>query len=50
MSLAAAEHLKTDVTRLRLVTCHLGGGASVSAIDGGHSVDTSMGMTPLEAS
>jgi acetate kinase len=48
MALAAAEHLGTRVDRLRLVTCHLGGGASVSAIEDGHSVDTSMGMTPLE--
>lgn len=44
----AAEFLRTDITRLKLVTCHLGGGASVCAIDGGRSVDTSMGMTPLE--
>ena len=44
----AAEVLRTDITRLKLVTCHLGGGASVCAIDGGRSVDTSMGMTPLE--
>lgn len=48
MALSAAEHLSTDVSRLRLVTCHLGGGASIAAIDGGVSVDTSMGMTPLE--
>ncbi len=48
MALSAAEHLRTDVSRLKLVTCHLGGGASVCAIDGGVSVDTSMGMTPLE--
>jgi acetate kinase len=48
MSLSAAEFLKTDATRLKLVTCHLGGGASVCAIDGGRSIDTSMGMTPLE--
>jgi acetate kinase len=48
MALAAAEQLQTDLTRLKLITCHLGGGASVSAIDGGVSVDTSMGMTPLE--
>jgi acetate kinase len=40
--------LRADPSRLRLVTCHLGGGASVAAIDGGVSVDTSMGMTPLE--
>ncbi len=48
MALSAAEHLKTDLSRLKLVTCHLGGGASVAAVDGGVSVDTSMGMTPLE--
>lgn len=48
MALSAAEHLRTDLGRLKLITCHLGGGASVSAIDGGESVDTSMGMTPLE--
>jgi len=48
MALSAAEHLKTDASRLKLVTCHLGGGASVAAIEGGVSVDTSMGMTPLE--
>ncbi len=48
MALSAAEYLKTDISRLKLVTCHLGGGASVAAIDGGISVETSMGMTPLE--
>ncbi len=48
MAASAAEFLKTDQSRLKLVTCHLGGGASVTAIDGGQSVDTSMGMTPLE--
>jgi acetate kinase len=48
MALSAAEHLRTDLSRLKLITCHLGGGASVAAIDGGISVDTSMGMTPLE--
>jgi acetate kinase len=48
MALSAAEHLQTDLSKLKLVTCHLGGGASVAAIDGGCSVDTSMGMTPLE--
>ncbi len=48
MALSAAEHLQTDVRRLRLITCHLGGGASVAAVDGGVSVETSMGMTPLE--
>jgi acetate kinase len=48
MALSAAEHLQTDLSRLKLVTCHLGGGASVAAIDGGISIETSMGMTPLE--
>jgi acetate kinase len=48
MALSAAEHLHTDLSKLKLITCHLGGGASVSAIDGGISVETSMGMTPLE--
>jgi len=48
MALSAAEHLRTDLSRLKLVTCHLGGGASVCAVDGGISVETSMGMTPLE--
>jgi acetate kinase len=48
MALRASEFLKTDLSRLKLITCHLGGGASVTAIDGGTSIDTSMGMTPLE--
>jgi acetate kinase len=48
MALRASEFLRTDLARLKLITCHLGGGASVCAIDGGRSVDTSMGMTPLE--
>ncbi len=48
MALSAAEQLKTDLSCLKLITCHLGGGASVSAIEGGVSVETSMGMTPLE--
>ena len=33
---------------LKIVTCHLGNGGSVTAVDGGKSVDTTMGMTPLE--
>lgn len=48
MAQSAAEYLKTDISRLKLITCHLGGGASIAAIDGGKSIDTSMGMTPLE--
>jgi acetate kinase len=37
-----------DIEDLKIVTCHLGNGASVCAVDGGKSVDTSMGFTPLE--
>lgn len=48
MAQSAAEYLKTDISRLKLITCHLGGGSSIAAIDGGKSIDTSMGMTPLE--
>ena len=43
-----AEFLGKDVKDLKLVICHLGNGASVCAVDGGKSVDTSMGLTPLE--
>ena len=43
-----AEELKTVPENLRIISCHLGGGASVCAIERGRSVDTSMGMTPLE--
>lgn len=45
---SVAAYLKRDLGELRVVSCHLGNGASVTAIDGGCSVDTSMGMTPLE--
>jgi acetate kinase len=44
----AAVILGRPRTRMRLITAHLGNGASVTAIAGGRSVDTSMGMTPLE--
>lgn len=44
----AARWLGTPLERLRLVTCHLGSGASVAAIEFGRSIDTSMGLTPLE--
>jgi acetate kinase len=44
----AAALLGQDVAGLRIVTCHLGGGASLAAVDGGQSVDTTMGFTPLE--
>jgi acetate kinase len=44
----AAELLQRPVTSLATVTCHLGAGASLCAVDAGRSVDTTMGFTPLE--
>jgi acetate kinase len=48
VSQRAAEMLGKDIKDLKLITCHLGNGASVAAIDGGKSIATSMGFTPLE--
>jgi acetate kinase len=48
VALTAATHLKRPVGELKMISCHLGSGASVCAIDHGKSADTSMGMTPLE--
>jgi acetate kinase len=45
---AVAAELKAPAEKLRIVSCHLGNGASIAAIEHGRSVDTSMGMTPLE--
>ena len=42
-----AEIVKKDIRDLKIVTCHLGQGSSICAVDGGKSVDTSMGLTPL---
>jgi acetate kinase len=44
----AAEHLGRPIGELKLITLHLGNGASATAIDGGCSVETSMGLSPLE--
>jgi acetate kinase len=44
----AAELAGRPVAELRTITCHLGAGASLAAVDGGASVDTTMGFTPLE--
>ncbi|AVX31353.1 acetate kinase [Carboxydocella thermautotrophica] len=44
----AAQLLGKPLDQLKLITCHLGNGASITAIDGGKSVATSMGFTPLE--
>lgn len=48
VSAATARYLQRPLDSLRMIVFHLGNGASVTAIDGGRSVDTSMGMTPLE--
>ena len=47
VSQRAAAMLGKPIEELKLISCHLGNGSSVTAIDGGKSVDTSMGFTPL---
>jgi acetate kinase len=44
----AAQMLQRDLASLKIITCHLGNGCSLAAIDGGRSIDTTMGFTPLE--
>ncbi|MBU5668948.1 acetate kinase [Peptoniphilus sp. MSJ-1] len=44
----AAEMLGKDVNEVNLITCHLGNGSSICAVENGKSIDTSMGFTPLE--
>ena len=44
----AAEYLGKDIKDLKIITCHIGSGSSVTAIDGGIAVDTSMGFTPQD--
>jgi len=46
--MAAAKKIGRPLKALKLITCHLGNGCSISAIENGRSVDTSMGFTPLE--
>ena len=48
VSKRAGEILNKDVSDMKIISCHLGNGASVAAISGGVSVDTSMGFTPIE--
>jgi acetate kinase len=48
VALNAATHLRRPIGELKIISCHLGSGASICAIDHGQSIDTSMGMTPLE--
>lgn len=43
-----AELMGRDIKELKLITCHLGNGSSITAIDGGKVIDTSMGLTPLD--
>lgn len=44
----AAQMMGKPIEELKIITCHLGNGSSIAAINGGKSVDTSMGFTPLE--
>ncbi|MBN2439338.1 MAG: acetate/propionate family kinase [Deltaproteobacteria bacterium] len=48
VALSAATFLKRPVGELKVISCHLGSGCSICAIDHGQSIDTSMGLTPLE--
>ena len=48
VSQRAAAMLGKNIEDVKIITCHLGNGASIAAIDGGKCVDTSMGFTPLE--
>jgi len=48
VSRKAAKYMDQPVEKLKMITCHLGNGSSITAIDGGRAVETSMGFTPLE--
>ncbi len=48
VSQKAARLLNKDIKDLKIITCHLGNGASIAAVKGGESIDTSMGLTPVE--
>ena len=48
VSQRVAELMKKDINDLKIISCHLGNGASIAAIKHGKSVDTSMGLTPVE--
>ncbi|MWV44672.1 acetate/propionate family kinase [Paenibacillus sp. HJL G12] len=48
VSKAAAEFLDRPIEELKIISCHIGNGASLTAVQEGRSIDTSMGMTPLE--
>ncbi|MED9891293.1 acetate kinase [Ruminococcus champanellensis] len=48
VSNALAQALGKDIKDLKIVSCHLGNGSSITAVQGGKSIDTSMGFTPLD--
>lgn len=48
VSQCLAEAMGKDIKDLKIVSCHLGNGSSITAVDGGKSIDTSMGFTPLD--
>ncbi|MCM1226273.1 MAG: acetate kinase [Clostridium sp.] len=48
VSMALAEAMGKDIKDLKVVSCHLGNGSSITAIENGKSIDTSMGFTPLD--
>src|SRR5690554_7663397 len=48
VSQRAAELMGRPIEELKIISCHLGNGASIAAVQNGKSIDTSMGFTPLE--
>lgn len=48
LSSEAAKQLRIPLKKTKIITCHLGNGCSIAAVNGGKSIDTSMGFTPLE--
>ena len=48
VSRRARDLMEQDMEDLKIITCHLGNGCSITAVDGGASIDTSMGFTPVE--
>lgn len=48
VSARCAELMGEDIKNLKIITCHLGNGSSIAAVDGGKVIDTSMGLTPLD--
>lgn len=48
VSARCAQLMGEDIKNLKIITCHLGNGSSITAVDGGKVIDTSMGLTPLD--